>query len=230
MTTGALISPNLISGVRGSELFAKTTTPTLTPTPKPVAKEFNHGALPTLFGRIALPVHSLWIMKNGAVKGIVNLATLATSWNIVGVGDLTATVTPTVFGRIPVEHMASGWWGTASSPAALLFLQIQEGGMSSEQGILTVMVMLTSCGRMQMGKLAFGWRRMESLPVLLFLPTVSAGRHIAEAGDVNGDGDADLVRQNAITGGGYIWFMKNGVTTGSINIPTTAVSWQIVDY
>jgi len=108
MTTGALISPNLISGVRGSELFAKTTTPTLTPTPKPVAKEFNHGALPTLFGRIALPVHSLWIMKNGAVKGIVNLATLATSWNIVGVGDLTATVTPTVFGRIPVEHMASG--------------------------------------------------------------------------------------------------------------------------
>jgi kumamolisin len=47
------------------------------------------------------------------------------------------------------------------------------------------------------------------------------------AKDFNGDGYADLVWENTTTGQRAIWFLKNGVPSSSINLPTMPVEWHI---
>jgi hypothetical protein len=48
------------------------------------------------------------------------------------------------------------------------------------------------------------------------------------AKDFNGDGNADLVWEDTITGQRAIWLLKNGVFSGAINLPTVPVQWHIV--
>jgi len=43
----------------------------------------------------------------------------------------------------------------------------------------------------------------------------------------NGDGYADLVWENTSTGQHAIWFLKNGVISSSIDLPTVPVQWHI---
>jgi kumamolisin len=45
--------------------------------------------------------------------------------------------------------------------------------------------------------------------------------------DFNGDSYADLVWENAISGGRAIWFLVNGVYSSSISLPTASPSWHI---
>jgi FG-GAP-like repeat len=59
------------------------------------------------------------------------------------------------------------------------------------------------------------------------LPTVPVEWRIAGAGDFNGDGFADLVWEDTITGQRAIWLLKNGVFSGVINLPTVPVEWHI---
>jgi kumamolisin len=47
------------------------------------------------------------------------------------------------------------------------------------------------------------------------------------AKDFNGDGSADLVWENSTTGGRVIWFLKNGVYSSALNLPTVARTWRI---
>ena len=47
------------------------------------------------------------------------------------------------------------------------------------------------------------------------------------AKDFNGDGFADLVWENTSTGQRAIWFLKNGVLSSSIYLPTVPVAWHI---
>jgi hypothetical protein len=50
---------------------------------------------------------------------------------------------------------------------------------------------------------------------------------IAGAADFNGDGFADLVWENTATGERAIWFLKNGVFSSGICLPTIPVQWHI---
>jgi hypothetical protein len=54
--------------------------------------------------------------------------------------------------------------------------------------------------------------------------------HIAGAADFNNDGFADLVWEDTITGQRAIWFLKNGVFSGGINLPTVPIEWNIADH
>jgi hypothetical protein len=54
--------------------------------------------------------------------------------------------------------------------------------------------------------------------------------HIAGAGDFDGDGYGDLVWENTSTGQRSIWFLKNGVLSSWINLPTMPVEWHIEDH
>jgi kumamolisin len=47
------------------------------------------------------------------------------------------------------------------------------------------------------------------------------------AKDFNGDGYADLVWENTVTGQRLIWLLKNGVYSSTISLPTAAPSWHI---
>jgi kumamolisin len=47
------------------------------------------------------------------------------------------------------------------------------------------------------------------------------------AKDFNGDGYADLVWENSSTGEHTIWFLKNGVLSSSIYLPTIPIEWHI---
>jgi hypothetical protein len=53
---------------------------------------------------------------------------------------------------------------------------------------------------------------------------------IAGVGDFNGDGFADLVWQNTSTGQVAIWFLKNGVISSGLYLPTMPLTWQIEDH
>jgi kumamolisin len=46
--------------------------------------------------------------------------------------------------------------------------------------------------------------------------------------DFNGDGYADLVLENSVTGGRAIWLLHNCVYSSTINLPTVPPSWHIV--
>jgi hypothetical protein len=54
--------------------------------------------------------------------------------------------------------------------------------------------------------------------------------HIAGAGDFDGDGYADLVWENTATGRRAIWFLKNGVPSSGLMLPTMPVEWHIADH
>jgi len=60
-----------------------------------------------------------------------------------------------------------------------------------------------------------------------FLPTMPVEWHIAGVGDINGDGNADLVWEDTMTGQRGIWFLKNGVVSSTIFLPTVAPEWHI---
>ena len=62
------------------------------------------------------------------------------------------------------------------------------------------------------------------------LPTVDSSWHIAGAADFDGDGQADLIWENKVTGQRVIWFMKNGVPQASDFLPTMPTDWHIVDH
>jgi hypothetical protein len=64
-------------------------------------------------------------------------------------------------------------------------------------------------------------------PGVINLPSVAVQWNIAGAGDSNGDGNADLVWENASTGQRAVWFLKNGVLASTINLPTVAIQWHI---
>jgi hypothetical protein len=63
---------------------------------------------------------------------------------------------------------------------------------------------------------------MNSVGVFGLLPTSKA---IAK--DFNGDGYADLVWENSISGGRVIWFLLNGAYSSALNLPTVPPSWHI---
>ena len=62
------------------------------------------------------------------------------------------------------------------------------------------------------------------------LPAVAAPWHIRGAADFNGDGYANLVWQNNTSGARTIWLMKNGVSIGSMALPTVSTAWNIVEH
>ena len=48
--------------------------------------------------------------------------------------------------------------------------------------------------------------------------------------DFNGDGYADLVWENTVTGERLIWLLTEGVYSSSIALPTGSAQWQIVNH
>jgi hypothetical protein len=58
---------------------------------------------------------------------------------------------------------------------------------------------------------------------------LAVGPAVAHAVDknFNGDGFADLVWQNTSTGHSAIWFLKDGVLSSGLNLPTMPVAWHI---
>jgi kumamolisin len=57
------------------------------------------------------------------------------------------------------------------------------------------------------------------------LAPVPLGHPVAK--DFNGDGYADLVWENTVTGQRLIWLLKNGVYSSTISLPTASPSWHI---
>jgi hypothetical protein len=56
---------------------------------------------------------------------------------------------------------------------------------------------------------------------------MSVSRAPADLKAFNGDGYADLVWENSSTGERAIWFLKNGVVSGKIGLPTVPAEWHI---
>ena len=50
---------------------------------------------------------------------------------------------------------------------------------------------------------------------------------IAGVGDFDGDGEADLVWENTVTGQRAIWFLQNGVYSSALSLPTISTQWRI---
>lgn len=72
------------------------------------------------------------------------------------------------------------------------------------------------------------WRGL--LRAAINLPTVDPSGHIAGVADFDGDGQADLIWENIVSGQRVIWFMKNGVPQTSDFLPTMLTGWHIVDH
>ena len=62
------------------------------------------------------------------------------------------------------------------------------------------------------------------------LPRIPAGWHIAGTGDFNGDGNTDLVFENAATGQRSIWLLKNGTRVGIVPLPKVPLEWHIANH
>jgi hypothetical protein len=67
----------------------------------------------------------------------------------------------------------------------------------------------------------FGWVRNASGQVV---PPLPVNWHIVGTSDFLGDGNADLVWQDSITGAARIWFLKNGVFSYSKNMQVASAS------
>jgi hypothetical protein len=51
--------------------------------------------------------------------------------------------------------------------------------------------------------------------------------HIVGVGDFLGNGQSDLVWENASTGQHAIWLLDNGVLSSTINLPAVPIQWHI---
>ena len=67
---------------------------------------------------------------------------------------------------------------------------------------------------------------MGSMPIRS-APTVSPVWQIVGAADFLGNGQADLVWENTVTGERVIWILHNGSCSYTIWLPTIPTSWHI---
>jgi FG-GAP-like repeat len=140
---------------------------------------------------------------------------------------------PKVFATIPLPFT-----GTASSPQAvnISFTQLAQGNWILKMVSGTTTVTLTS------QKYGATWNTAQGLDGVRYFtsqggtnpggPLEWENTSVRPASpatkDFNGDGNADLVWENGSTGQRAIWFLKNGVFSSSILLPTVPVQWHIV--
>ena len=198
-----------------------------TPTPKPVEKDFNHGGSADLVWQNSLTGgRGIWMMKNGVVTSIVNLPTVATSWNIVGAGDFNGDgyadlVWENTNGAHSIWLMKNGVAiGSIALPAILGGWHIVGAGNFNGDGYASLVWENTN------GQVGIWLMKNGGVTSIINLPTVGTGWHIAGVGDFNGDGYDDLVWEHT-SGAHVIWFLKKGVYTSSMVLPTVAGGWHI---
>jgi len=66
-------------------------------------------------------------------------------------------------------------------------------------------------------------------PVLAFLGATMVGGGSIRS-DFNGDGKADILWQNSVTGERSIWIMNGTTRTSSVSLPTLWTAWSIRNY
>ena len=209
------------------QALALTPTPTPSPTPTPIEKDFNHGGSADLVWQNSISGgRGIWMMKNGAVTSIVNLPTVVTSWNIVGVGDFNGDgnadlVWENTNGAHSIWLMKNGvLTGSIALPTVLGGWHIVGAGDFNGDGYASLVWENTN------GAVGIWLMKNGAVTSIVNLPAVSAGWHIAGVGDFNGDGYDDLVWEHT-NGSHAIWFLQKGVITGSATLPTVVGGWHI---
>ncbi len=56
-----------------------------------------------------------------------------------------------------------------------------------------------------------------------------AGGGAEVGGDLNGEGQPDLLGQHPTTGAVYVWFMDGTTQTGGVSLGTVPDPWQLVE-
>ena len=140
-----------------------------------------------------------------------------------------------VYAQIPLPFT-----GTANSPQVvkIIFTQLAQGNWIIKMISGDTTVVLTS---QQYGAT---WNTAQGLDAVRYFtsqggPTpggplgwkdMSVGQVPPDTKDFAGGGYADLVWENSSTGQRGIWFMKNGVPTSILNLPSQPLTWSIVDH
>jgi hypothetical protein len=182
--------------------------------------------------------HAIWFMKNSEVINSTYLSLVPPGWHVVGAGRVNGGGSAGLI-----------WENTKTGERAIWYFQ--DGAVSATVPLPSVPVEWHIAGvgdfngdgtddlvweNASTGERAIWFMKSGSngLPPQLsygvYLPPVPAGWHIAGTGDFDGDGMADLVWENSSTGEHAIWFLKNGILASSIWLPTTPLSWHIVNH
>jgi len=195
-----------------------------------VAKDFNgDGWADLLWQNTANGDLIVWLMKNGAYNGFIEIPGARPPWRCAGAGDFDGdgkadlvwenTVSGDreiwilkdaafsygiYLGRVPVEWRIAGVGDFDGDGQADL---LWEDTVTGEH-VIWIMKngMLTSS--LDLGVVPLSW-------------------HVVGAADFTGDGQADLIWENTVSGARIIWILKSGVLVSSIVLPAVSTQWHI---
>jgi hypothetical protein len=195
-----------------------------------VAKDFNgDGCADLLWQNTANGELIVWLMKNGANIGFIEIPGAPPPWRCTGAGDFNGNGQADVvwentvsgdreiwildhglfrygiyLGRVPVEwRIAAVGDFNGDGEADLVWEDTVTG-----DHIIWIMKDGAFSSFIDLGVVPLSWR-------------------LAGAADFDGDGQADLIWENTISGARIIWILKNGVFASSITLPTVSTQWRI---
>ena len=172
---------------------------------------------------------AIWLMDGTSMVGERFLPTIATDWEIAGVGDFSGDGKADLLwqnartGERAIWLMDRvSWIGEHFLPTIAREWEIAATGDFSGDGKADLVWQNHTTGERAI------WLMDGTKPAAeRFLPTVSTVWMIAAAADFDGDGKADLVWQNNTTGERAIWLMDGTAQVGEHWLPTIPTEWQI---
>lgn len=138
---------------------------------------------------------------------------------------VTGQLAPLAVGQLAIWTMPSlHYWDGSPVPNVPLDYKVVGTGDLNGDGFADVVWQQQSTGNL------YAWI-MQGPTVIatpaLSIPTVGTGWQVRAVGDLNGDGRADLVFQNSVTGGLAVWLMNGAVVIGTAPI-TDGVGNQLI--
>ncbi len=196
---------------------------------QPPKSDFNGDGKTDILWQNISGARTIWLMNGTTYGSTVNLATVATSWSIVGSGDFNGDGKADILWQNTLTGARAIWLmnGTAYSSSVSL-------GVVATSWNIVGSADFNSDGKADIlwqnsltGARAIWLMNRTTYSSSVNLPTVATSWNIVGSADFNSDGKPDILWQNNATGARTVWLMNGTAYSSNVNLPTVATSWNI---
>jgi hypothetical protein len=173
--------------------------------------------------------NTLWFMNGTTMTSWSYLPSVATAWQLAGVGDFTADGKPYLVWRNGTTGQNTVWFMNGTTMTSWAYLPTV-GTAWQLAGIWD----FNADGKPDLvwrngttGQNTVWFMNGTTMTSWAYLPAAGTAWQLAGIGDLNGDGGPDHIWRNGTTGQNTVWFM-NGTTMSSwAYLPAAGTAWQL---